>query len=110
MSAAGASSELTTREEFTKALLNAGSRLVVVDFYASWCGPCKTMIPTWEQYQSEFPDARFFKANVDENENAEYYNVTAVPTFILFKNGVKLERMTGANMDALKELIVKYSS
>lgn len=102
--------ELKTREQFTKALLDSGSRLSVVNFYASWCSPCKTIVPTWERYQSLFPDVKFFTANVDDNENAEYYNVSAVPTFILFKNGVKLERMTGADMEALKTLILKCTS
>ena len=71
---------------------------VLVDFWASWCGPCKMMGPVVEQISEELgPNARVCKINIDEQpELAERYNVMSIPTFIMFKDGKEVERMIGA--------------
>lgn len=76
-----------------------GSELpVVVDFWAPWCGPCKMMAPAFEQAASTLPlKAQFLKVNT-ENEQAlgAQYAIRSIPTMILFKNGVEVDRMSGA--------------
>ena len=71
---------------------------VLVDFWASWCGPCKMMGPVVEQIAKEMGDsARVCKINIDEQpELASQYNVMSIPTFILFKEGKEVNRTIGA--------------
>jgi len=98
---------LETKEEFDAFLKDAGSTLVVVDFFAEWCGPCKKIKPTFVRFAEEFAGKAFFaKVDVDDNgETAEAEEISAMPTFKLYKNGEKVTDLTGADEKKLKALI-----
>ena len=67
----------------------------VVDFYATWCGPCKMFGPIFEETSNEF-DMNFIKLDVDKSSDiAREYGVMTIPTIILFKNGNEVKRHTG---------------
>ena len=70
---------------------------VVVDFYTDWCGPCKDMVPVLNRVKEEMKDSvRIIKVNVDRNPFiATKYNVRAVPTIVIFKNGEPVWSGTG---------------
>ena len=70
---------------------------VLVDFYADWCGPCKSMAPILKQLKAELKDEiSIIKINVDSNQQiAAKYQVQGVPTFIIFKNGKQTWRQSG---------------
>jgi len=88
---------------------SAGEKLVVVDFYATWCGPCKMIAPQIEEMSTSMTDVVFLKVDVDEAEDvAGNYNVTAMPTFMFFKKGEKVDELMGANADKLRELVNKH--
>ena len=87
-------------------------QLTLVDFYATWCGPCKMMHPVLEQLKEDLGDQiRILKLDVDKNEElAMQYRIQSVPTLMLFKGGETLWRQSGAmRLNDLKELISKYS-
>jgi thioredoxin 1 len=72
------------------------SGLALVDFWAPWCGPCQMLGPVINQLSEEIKDVKIGKVNVDENEQlTEKYQVSAMPTLILFKNGEIIDRRTG---------------
>jgi len=86
-------------------------KLTVVDFFADWCGPCKAISPTFVELSVQFEDAQFIKVDVDQ-ENMETIvaecHITAMPTFLFFKNGLKIAEMKGADKIKLKELVEKH--
>ena len=66
-------------------LAEAGEHVVVVDFWAEWCGPCKILGPKLHELMLEYPGVQFITVNVDEGEAiADKYSVIAMPTFIIF--------------------------
>ena len=72
------------------------SGVVVVDFFATWCGPCKMIGPIYEEVAGELTNAKFVKANVDECPNlAGKYRVASIPTIMVFKNGEPIDTLVG---------------
>lgn len=70
--------------------------IVLVDFYADWCGPCKMIAPVLEKIASEVNDVKILKVNVDEhNDLASRFGVMSIPTLIVFKNGESIEQKLG---------------
>ena len=80
---------------------------VAIDFWATWCGPCKMLGPIFEEISNELENINFAKADMDEvGEEAMTFGVKGVPTIILFKNGEEITRIVGAQpKDALKTQI-----
>lgn len=78
--------------------LLAENSILVVDFWAPWCGPCKMMLPVVEELAAEYEGrVPVGKLNVDENpETCEDYGIMSIPTLLFFKNGELVERIVGA--------------
>lgn len=77
--------------------LLASNRLVLVDFWAEWCGPCKMMHPVFEGISRKYQAVQFARMDVDKNRIIPArYGVQAIPTFIMFLEGRPVERMMGA--------------
>ncbi len=82
--------------------------LVVVDFFATWCGPCQHIAPLYEQLASKYPEVKFFKVDVDDQSDlAEKYEVNSMPTFKLFKRKQVVAVIEGADIQGLEKLIQK---
>lgn len=88
-----------------------GSQLTLVDFFATWCGPCKMMHPVLEQLKEEMGDSlRIIKIDIDKNEALmEQYRIQSVPTLMLFRKGDALWRQSGAmSLADLKKVVNSY--
>ncbi|KAJ8750058.1 hypothetical protein K2173_013973 [Erythroxylum novogranatense] len=84
-------------------------QLMVVDFAASWCGPCKLMEPAVHAMAAKFTDVQFAKIDVDElPEVAQEFGVQAMPTFVLVKRGKEVDRVVGAKKDELEKKVAKH--
>ncbi|KAJ9563747.1 hypothetical protein OSB04_008907 [Centaurea solstitialis] len=85
------------------------NKLMVIDFTAAWCGPCKFIEPAIQDLANEFPNVEFIKIDVDELPDvAKDFNVQAMPTFVLLKKGKDIDRVVGAKKDELHRMIEKH--
>ncbi|GLG96922.1 Thioredoxin [Gryllus bimaculatus] len=101
--------EVKDLADFNQKLEEAGNNLVIVDFHATWCGPCKMIAPKIEEMSKDYTNVVFLKVDVDECEDiATQYDISAMPTFVFIKNKQKVEAFSGANADKLKELLLKF--
>ncbi|KAI4351588.1 hypothetical protein L6164_005934 [Bauhinia variegata] len=81
-------------------------KLMVIDFFASWCGPCKFIEPDIQAMAEKFTDVEFAKIDVDElSDVAREFQVQAMPTFVLVKKGKEIDRVVGAKKDELERKI-----
>lgn len=102
--------KLSNLEEFRESVLGDAPGVKVVDFYATWCGPCKAMVPHISKLMGEHPGVSWFKVDVDQAMDvARSCDVSAMPTFLLVKDGRIASKVVGANPQALSEGITSLS-
>jgi|DewCreStandDraft_4_1066084.scaffolds.fasta_scaffold30630_5 thioredoxin 1 len=94
---------ILTESNFKKELSN---KTVLVDFWASWCVPCRMMAPVLNEVSKELKGNNFVgKVNIEEHQSlAQKYKIKNIPTFILFKNGIEVNRFIGAKT---KDFLIK---
>ena len=85
-------------------------KLVIVDFYADWCGPCKMLSPVIANMAKEFPNINFYKVNVDrESILARKMNIQSIPTVMFYKQGQLVNQFTGyKNPQEIKTIISNF--
>ena len=109
---AGKVQELGNKAEFEAFLARDADKLHVVDFNATWCGPCRQMKPIFEKMSAEFPDVVFGAADVDVigDEINSRYDISSIPAFKLLRNGEVVADIVGANPGGLKAAINQHKN
>ena len=99
-----------TEPEFADTVEN--NEIVLLDFWAEWCGPCKAYGPVYERVSEDFPDVVFAKIDTEaEPQLAQAFNVRSIPTTIAFKEGIGVFIQPGAlPEDALRDLVTKLGT
>merc|ERR1711939_778375 len=102
--------ELATKADFDACLSEAGDKLVVIDFTASWCPPCQMIKPKFEEHAAVVADyAILVKVDVDANaETAQACGISCMPTFQAFKGGELKGKLEGASEGGIRDLIAKH--
>lgn len=96
--------EIRDMEMFTK--FTDAEKPSIVDFYATWCGPCKAIAPVFDKLAKAVPEAQFARVDVDEaHDVAGRNNITAMPTILFFKHGEITNTIIGADLQKLVKLI-----
>lgn len=86
--------------------------MIIYDFYADWCGPCKMMDPVVKDVMRDYPYAKLMKVDVELNPTmANEYNVTSIPTLVFIKDDVEVYRLNGfASKPALVNVLEKFKN
>lgn len=100
----------TYDELITYSTANAG-KLIVLDFKATWCGPCKALKPFIEYLQKEYPNVIFQEIDIENEEHSsitENFDIAKVPTLIYMKNGVVCHSIIGTNKENIENAVNEY--
>ncbi|AKI80279.1 thioredoxin [Acanthamoeba polyphaga mimivirus] len=104
--------EIITLNDFSTALGDESKGLVIIDFFTTWCGPCKRIAPDYIRMAEKYPTVSFYKINA-ENENLSNIvaacEIVSLPTFCFFKGGKYIGRFVNADPVGLEKSIVKSS-
>lgn len=95
-----------TEESFAETV--SGNEIVLVDFWASWCGPCRSFAPVYENVSAENPDIVFAKVDTEAQQGlAGYFQISSIPTLMAIRDGVVLYSQAGALPQAALENLVQ---
>ncbi|KAH7443242.1 hypothetical protein KP509_02G027000 [Ceratopteris richardii] len=88
----------------------SSNKVVVVDFTATWCGPCRMIAPFYEELSEKYSNLIFLKVDVDQlSDISAAYEVRAMPTFMFIENGAVVEKIVGADRTKLEAMVKHYS-
>jgi thioredoxin 1 len=98
-----------TRDNFEKTVTESG--FVIVDFWAPWCGPCRSFAPTFERVSEEYPDVVFAKVNTEEeHEIAAHFQIRSIPTLMMFRDQIIIFSQPGALPESMFRDIIQKAS
>jgi thioredoxin len=103
--------EITNADDLVNAIKGSKTSYILVDFYAEWCGPCKSMAPIFQGLAEQFPNIRYLKVNIDEVPKlADTFGVYSIPLFLMFKSGdlKPIDKVMGADAGKLKRMTKRY--
>jgi thioredoxin 1 len=102
---------IKNEQDLTRLKNDFNDKIIIIDFWAVWCSPCKIFAPIFEKLQQEYyKDFIFAKINVDENHLiAQYFGISSIPTTLLLKDGQVLRKFVGVmNYPSMKQVLEKY--
>lgn len=101
-------SEIKTIVDFNSALNT--DKLVIIDFFADWCGPCKNIAPFFNGLNKKYPNIDLYKINVENNNLAEIISsckISRLPTFCYFINNICVDKVISSDQNAIEEQVMK---
>ncbi|XP_006454115.1 hypothetical protein AGABI2DRAFT_189422 [Agaricus bisporus var. bisporus H97] len=102
---------INSLSQLNQILSKSKEKLSVIDFHATWCGPCHTIAPTFEALSKKYTGVNFLKCDVDAARDvASMYSVSAMPTFIFLKGDKKVDQVRGADRNGLENTLKKHAS
>ncbi|CCD61449.1 Thioredoxin-1 [Caenorhabditis elegans] len=103
--------ELADMSDFEQLIRQHPEKIIILDFYATWCGPCKAIAPLYKELATTHKGIIFCKVDVDEAEDlCSKYDVKMMPTFIFTKNGDAIEALEGCVEDELRQKVLEHVS
>ena len=88
--------DIINEENFDKTIKN--QNLVIIDFFATWCMPCRMLSPIMERVEKAMQDVKFYSVDIDEGEEiSKRYRIFSVPTLVAFRDGKKVDSLVGLN-------------
>lgn len=101
---------IDSTKTFEKTVADNKGKLVVVDFYADWCGPCKVLAPKYEQFAKDNTDVVFCKCNVEDADDfSGELGIKSLPSIFFFKDGECVQKVIGMRLDEIKQAISDHS-
>lgn len=102
---------IETAEEFDALLEKSSEKPLIVDFFATWCGPCKMFAPVFDEFAEEHGEIECVKVDVDKNGDiAKRYGIMSIPTIVLFRNGEAAKKNVGTLEDEeLEEFVLDFT-
>mmetsp|Transcript_15552 Transcript_15552/g.44223 ORF Transcript_15552/g.44223 Transcript_15552/m.44223 type:complete len:107 (+) Transcript_15552:1103-1423(+) len=102
--------EIKSQAEWDAQMSSNPGKAIIVDFSATWCGPCRMIGPEFVKLSNEYENVVFLKVDVDQVESvAASCGISAMPTFQVFKDGNKVDELVGASKEKLLDLVKKYN-
>ena len=101
-------SELSTLEHLNTYSISNPSKLLVIDFKASWCAPCKAIKPFIDYLKENYPNVDFYEIDIEDEDKETIVNnfdIVKLPTFLYYKNGKVCETLIGTNKSKIEELV-----
>lgn len=98
---------MEVNESNFKELTETKDRLIVLDFWATWCGPCRMLAPVLEEIEKEYQEVTFGKINVDDEAGlAQRFDIVSIPTLVFMKNGEIIKKSVGyLDADSLRAML-----
>eukprot|EP01080_Neovahlkampfia_damariscottae_P009681 gene9681-1887_t len=97
---------VNSNEEFLTTIKETKDKLIVVDFFTTWCGPCKMITPWLEEFKKQYPNVLFLKVDAEKlQETAQKYNVASYPSLVYILNQKEIFRVVGANKERIETVI-----
>jgi len=105
--------EVKSMAELQETIAGAQGKLVVIDFFATWCGPCVAIAPYFQELGEKYKNVVYIKIDVDNSaleDASKTYKINCMPTFVFVKNNKEVDRLEGANKETLDAKIKQHSS